>query len=135
MAKRIQIVVATTGGAGVSAGTGRAGIPGGMARLLGVQVDYNAAAPATSDLVLTAVIGGVTKTVLTLTNVNTDFPMQQVMELAVDELGAQIDDAAGPPEIEAHWVHPIVQGDLIVTLAQFDDLDPAATVDVVLELI
>ncbi len=125
--KRFSIVVNTTGGAGVSAGNTRVGVPNG--RLIAVEVDYHASAPGTTDLTLTSEAGGVTRTLLTLTDRNTDLPLQEIMVPAMDEVGTVLGNNDHP-----NHSHPIVQGNLVATIAQSDDLTPAATVVVYVDV-
>lgn len=128
--KRVQVVVNTTGGAGVATGDGRVAVPGGVARLVGLQVDYDGAAPATTDVTITAEIPSVVKTLLTLTNRNTDLPMSQVTEALVDDVGVDVVNTESP-----NLGLPICQGNLVVAVAQSDALTSAVTVDALFEVI
>lgn len=92
-------------------GSGRIGVPFG--RLVGVQVNYGGTVPATCDVTLAAVADGVTKTLLTLTDRNTDLALATVHEAGLDNVGAAV--AAGK---NAELVVPVVGGNLTVTVAQ-----------------
>jgi len=121
-----SVEVTTTGGAGVAAGAGSVGIPHG--KLVGVQVDYKGM-PATTDVTLKCKTGGVEKTLLTLTDKNTDIPLQTIHEAGLDSLGVAV--AAGK---NAELVDPVVGGQLTVDVAQADAGAPAVVVSFVLEV-
>ena len=127
--KRIQIAANTTGAGGAATGAGRAGVPGGIARLVGLQVDYHADAPAGTDVTITSQIGGVTKTLLTLTDRNADLPMTKITEALLDDVGVAVANTENP-----NLGLPICQGELVVDVAQADALTPAVTVDAVFEV-
>lgn len=102
----------TTGAPGAATGSDRRGVPYGILRA--VQVLYNGQ-PATTDVTLTCVLDGVTKTILTLTNKNTNFPLQSVYEAGKDNLGVSV--VAGK---NAELVLPLVGGELVGEVADGD---------------
>lgn len=122
--KRIRIEVNTTGGAGAATGAGRAGVPGGIARLVGLQVDYHADAPAGTDVTITSEVDGDVKTLLTLTDRNADLPMTKITEALLDPVGVAVANTESP-----NLGFPICQGNLVVDVAQADALTPAVTVE------
>lgn len=67
----IKLAVNTAGSAGSASGDNTTAIRGIKGALMSVRFDYHASAPATTDLTLTE-IGGAGRTLLTLTNINTD---------------------------------------------------------------
>jgi hypothetical protein len=123
--KLTPAVVDTAGLAGSATGTAKIGVPGfsGPARLVALGVAYHAAAPATTDVVVSAT-APIAKTLLTLTDRNTDLPLAQVTEASIDGAGAD----------RADYRRPIVAGEIEVTVAQCDPLDGAVTVEAVVEL-
>ncbi len=125
--KRLTFEIDTTGGAGVSAGSNRVGVPNG--RLIAVGIAYHASAPATCDFVLTCEDGVTTRTLLTLTDRNTNLPLQELMNRPMDEVGADLADSLDSP----NYVHPVVAGNIVGTIAQSDDLTPTVTVEVWVE--
>ena len=125
--KRLDaIAVTTTGGNDVATGSGSVEIPGGMARLVGLAIDYHGSAPAGTDVVVKCTLP-VEKTVLTKSNNNTDVPLAQVTEVEVDNVGA---DRASPATRS-----PLVMGSLTVDVAQCDALTDAVTVFAVIEVL
>lgn len=119
----IAVIRVTTTGAG-GAATGEATMdPGKLlqganrtAFLWSLHVDYNAAAPGTTDLVVKEV-GGLGRTLLTLTNKNTDgvyYPRFTVHK--ADGTDRDTAEAA------------VLEGPLKVEVAQCDALDPAVVV-------
>lgn len=121
--KRVRIEVNTTGADDAATGNERAGVPGGIARLVGLQVDYHADAPAGTDVVITSEVDGMVKTLLTLTDRNADLPMTKVTEPLVDDVGVDVVNTESP-----NLGLPICQGNLVVDVAQADALSPAVTV-------
>lgn len=121
--KRIRIEVNTTGADDAATGAGRAGVPGGIARLVGLQVDYHADVPAGTDVVITSEVDGTVKTLLTLTDRNADLPMQKITEALVTPTGGAVANTENP-----NLGLPICQGSLVVDVAQADALTPAVTV-------
>ena len=117
------VKLTTSGGAGVSAASAQVGVPAGV--LVGVQVNYHGSAPATTDVTITHVADGVSKTVLTLTNNNTDKGMLSPLEQAVDNAGAAL---AG------QYVNPGVFGRFQVDVAQCNDLTDAVKVTFLFEV-
>ena len=106
--------VTTTGGAGVSAGSGTSHELFGY--LESIYVDYHASAPATTDVTIAfATRGG---NILVLTNTNTDglyCPVKQAC------------DAAGAAVAGAYLNHVLNQP-ISVSVAQCDDLTDAVVV-------
>jgi hypothetical protein len=84
------IAVTTTGGGG---GTGT-GNPTGV--LAGIALNFHGSAAAGTDVTITRNVGGVSQTLLALTNVNTDgvYNPQSAMHLASD--GSVITDMYAP---------------------------------------
>ncbi len=124
--KRLDpIVVDTVGGAGVATGSGQIALPDGMTRLVGITIGYDGTAPASTDVTVKCTLP-VEKTLLTLTDNATDFPMSQITEPEVDETGS--DRAA--PATKSPWV----MGQLTVDVAQCNALTAAVTVLCVVEL-
>jgi len=119
----VVIPVTTTGGAGVSAGTNRAGIPNGFLR--GLKVDYHASAPATTDVTITASGPGGEQTLYSKLDSNTDFPMRPIK---VPVYGTDGNAITG--EYEA----PVVSDMVTVNVAQSNNLAPAVTVTLVIEV-
>ena len=105
--KTYRLPVVLTGGAGAASGNFRKSVPHGVIRA--IQVNYDGQ-PGTCDVTLTCVFAGITKTILTLTNSNTDFPLAKVFEAGKDNVGADV--AAGKV---GELVEPEVAGELIVT--------------------
>ena len=89
-------------------GTKRQGVPFGILR--SVQIKYDGQ-PAGCDVVLSCVLDGVTKTILTRINTNTDFPIQSVFEPGKDNVGDDV--GAGK---NAELVLPIVTSMLRVVV-------------------
>jgi hypothetical protein len=121
MYRVMQIPVTTTGLAGAAVGTGTVGLPWG--KLVALAVNWDGAAPITSDITVEANLPvGVAKTLYAKDNSATDVPLIQPRVLAQDDAGDDIADV---------YVEPLVGGHLLVTVAQCDELDPAVTVTVV----
>jgi hypothetical protein len=116
----LVIPVTTTGSAGSAAGTADSATPV-RGTIQGIALDYDGAAPATTDVTITEV-GGLGRTILTLTNVNADgiyFPQQQIS-----------DNAGVAKTFYAPFY--IDWQKIRVTVAQADALAPAVTVSIVL---
>lgn len=109
MAIRSYRVNVSTDGAGD--GSGRVGIPHG--RLVGIQINFSGSAAVGSDTTLASVLDGVTKTLLTLTDVNTDVPLAALTEALKDNVGADVVNTENP-----NLGLPMVGGNLTVTVAQ-----------------
>ncbi len=120
------IVIDTVGGDGVAVGSGLTGIPDGMVRLVGIAVDYHGSAPGTTDVTIKCTLP-VTKTVLTLTDNATDFPMSQVTEVEVDETGS----GRATPATR----YPLIMGNLTVDVAQCNALTTAVTISAIIEIL
>lgn len=119
--KRINLPITTTGSAGSAAGSATAGVPGGVARLIAVDIDFNASAPATTDTTIAADRG----TILTVTNSATDktfYPRVPVQVAAGTDLAGRGEEP------------PIVEGTVTVSLAGSNALDPAATVGLIFDV-
>ena len=124
--RRLEAVkVITTGGAGVATGSASVPIPSGIVRLVSLAVDYDGGAPATTDVTVKCSLP-VEKTVLTLTNRNTDLPLAQVTEAEVDQVGVDRVTPATKPQL--------IMGRLIVDVAQCDALTDAVVVSAVVEI-
>lgn len=108
------VAVNTTGSAGSAAGTGD--FPHVDGTITYVQCDWNASAPATSDVTLTEADGAL-RTLLTKSNSATD---------AIFYPAAQLQDNAGTSV--TFYAPFYVCGRLRVTIAQCDALAPALTV-------
>lgn len=119
--RQYQIPVTTTGSAGAATGTASQSVQAG--RIVGIAVVLNGA-PATTDVTITEVIGGLTRTLLTLTNVSAsrdDLPLV----LGQDGTGA---------DITGQYVPQILFGGLLtVSVAQSDAGAPILTVIVIVE--
>ena len=127
--KIVTVKVTTTGGAGVAVGSAESGVPGGIARLLSYSIKYTSQ-PVTTDVTLTAEeTSGVTKTLATISNANTDLAQRQPLEAAVDNLGVDVANTENP-----NLVSPIVTGNLKVDVAQGDAATDAVEVRFVLEV-
>ena len=124
--KTYRLPVVMTGADGAASGDFRKSVAHGVIRA--IQVDYNDQ-PATCDVVLTCVFAGVTKTVLTLTDANTDFPLAKVFEAGKDNLGSDV--AAGKV---GELVEPEVAGELVATVAQGDAGAPGVVVTALVDL-
>lgn len=119
--KRVNLPITTTGSAGSATGSATTGVPGGVARLVAVDIDFHASTPATADTTVAADRG----TVLTVTNSATDktyYPRVPVQSAA----GADIAGRGEEP--------PIVEGTVTVSLAGADALATAATVGLIFEV-
>lgn len=110
------ITVTTTGSAGSA--TGSATIPAVFGQVVAAGVNYTGQ-PATVDVTVTFVgEHGVETDILTITSANTDIPIQNLANDAIDNAGAA--ETALP-------VGPYVGGDIRIDVAQGD---PAGTVAV-----
>ena len=119
------IKVTTTGDAGEATGSASVGIPGGVCRLLALSVKYATGAPATTDVTVTCTLP-LAKTLLTLTNRNTDLPLAQITEVEKDVNGADRASPATKPQL--------VAGVLTVNVAQCNALVDAVIVTAVVEV-
>lgn len=119
------IKVTTTGGAGVATGAGRIGIS--PARLAGIQVDYTSQ-PATTDVTVKCVFAGITKTLLTLTNANTDVPLRSITEVLFTDVNVAVPVTESP-----NRGLPIVGGEIVVDVAQGDAATDGVKVTLLLE--
>tara|TARA_Y100000310_G_scaffold171619_3_gene171823 strand:+ start:75 stop:449 length:375 start_codon:yes stop_codon:yes gene_type:complete len=114
---RHKVPIATTGSAGSASGSGLLAIP--PSELLALYFDFNASAPGTLDTTITAIGGDeADRTILTLTNVNTD-AWYRPKEQDHDSAGAAITGA---------YKHPVIHNNLLIELAQADALSPCVTV-------
>jgi hypothetical protein len=112
--KAFQLNCTPVGGAGVATVVVTQKVPAGQ--LIGVQVNYTTQ-PATTDVTIKSTgEGGVQKTLLTLTNRNTDLPMATIGEPMLDSAGATLADTTKNPNIAL----PAVAGSIEVTVAQGD---------------
>ena len=109
-----QIVIATTGGAGVSAGSQDTIPINGF--LLDVFIDYNTAAPATTDVTISDPVFG---DLVVKSNNATDCKVAPREELC---------DAAAA-DVGLYDLIPINSA-LTVSVAESDDLDPCVTVTI-----
>lgn len=119
--KAIPLVVTTTGSAGSASGGAMEPIPGGFGRVVAVDVDFHASAPATTDVTLTAA----GRTILAVTNSATDktyYPRHAVQTSAGADIASRNEEA------------PVAFDDLTVAVVQSNALDPAVTVTVILEI-
>lgn len=82
-----KVAVTTTGSAGSATGTGYSGSINGL--LLGVYLDYNASAPATTDVTISTNVTAHGGTILTVSNNNSD-GFYPVRVQAVDNTGTAI---------------------------------------------
>lgn len=114
----VLLKVNTTGGAGVSAGTATSEPITGF--IEDVFIDYDAAAPATTDLNIKE-NGSLGRTLFTFTNNKTDKTFSPRV-LKQDATGADITGVYGRIFLAGVT--------LTVTLAQCDDLSPAVAVHV-----
>jgi len=115
--RQISIPVNTTGVAGSATGSVDAGIDWG--ELEGLSIDYNAACPATADLIVSCVLpGGAVKTLYSKSNSNTDVPLFTPSETLKDSSGTATTTLR----------KPLIGGMLKVDIAQADPLTPAVTV-------
>ena len=129
--KVVRIAVTTTGVNGAAVGDALAGIPGGIAELLGYDVKYTSQ-PGTVDVTLTAEQpNGVTKTLETLTSQNTNLAVRRPLEAAVDATGVDVADTTKSPNL----VPPLVFGQLKVDVKQGDAATDAVVVSFVLNLL
>jgi len=120
----LQVPVTTTGVPGSGVGTGTVGLPWG--RLVALAIDWDGAAPGTSDIVVSAILPvGAAKVLYTKANSAADVPLIQTRVLAKDSAGVDIAGA---------YVEPVIGGHLLVTVADCDALDPAVTVTLVIEV-
>lgn len=122
------IHVNTTGGAGVSAGTGTVGIPMGM--LAAIAVDFSSGQPAgTCDITVSCKMpDATTKTLLSRTNTATDIALHTPTEPLYTTAGVAV----------ANTEHPNLQrifvgGMISAVIAQGNDATDAAIVTVVIE--
>lgn len=119
MIRRHVIKIASTGSAGSASGSGTLALS--PFELLGLFIDYNASAPATTDVTFTAIGGDeADRTVLTVSNNATDawyFPKEQ-------------DDDSSASPITGSYSHPVIHRGLLVEIAQADALSPCITVTV-----
>lgn len=115
----ISLDVTTTGSAGSASGTTDPAVAGTYGHLVGAWIDYRGQ-PATADLVVKETINGTARTLVTLTNQNTDrawYPMT----LGQDGTGANL---------TAIYIEgiPLFGGLLTAEIAQGDAAAPAARV-------
>jgi hypothetical protein len=122
---RLSIPVDTVGGDGAAVGSARVGIPGGIAKLIGLAVAYDPAAPASTNVVVTCTLP-VTKTLLTLAASATDLPLSQPTELEVDTVSANRAEPATKPQL--------ISGELVVDVDSSDELAEAVVVTAVIEI-
>jgi hypothetical protein len=124
---RLETIKVTTAGVGpgVATGSGRAGVPGGIVRLIALAVDYDPTCPGTTDVVITCTLP-VPKTLLTLTNNNADFPLAQITEVEKDTVGADRATPATKPQL--------VCGELVVNVAGCDVIADAVIVTALVEV-
>lgn len=113
-----QVAVNTTGSAGVAAGVGTTDPFTGM--VLGIMLDYNASAPATTDLTVTGAATGFSY--FANTNVNTDGYVVPAL-FSVDLAGTALTSDVTPRN------YCVGEG-LTFTLAQCNALTPALTATV-----
>lgn len=108
-----KVAVTTTGSAGSATGSGTSELISGY--LLDVYLDFNASAPATSDVTLAyATRGG---NILVASNGNTD-ALHQPLKQASDAAGAAITGVYNPY---------VLDDKVTVSVAQCDALAPAVT--------
>lgn len=109
-----SVAVTTTGGAGVSAGSGHTDALHGF--LLDVYLDYHASAPATTDVTISYAGNG--GNVLVVTSSNTD---------VLHAPRKQLSDSAAAAITDGYDCYAL-NGALNVAVAQSDDLAPSVTV-------
>jgi hypothetical protein len=121
MLKSHKLTVDTTGAAGLATGSADTGevIRG---RIIRIDVDYNAAAPATTDLTITEKSALLPKTLVSLPNTNADTTIYPAFQLT-DETGTGV----------AEYESVAVNDYLTVALDQCDALTPAITVEIFYE--
>lgn len=119
----MSLAVSTAGAAGSAVGSASGGVV--TSRLLSVGVKYHASAPATTDVVVKCISPSGTKTILTLTNNNTNKPPMVVNEGLVDSSGAAVADSVALP---------IISGAISVEVAGCDALTAAVVVTLVFEV-
>lgn len=130
MARRMfKVPITTTGVAGSAVGSARILIPGGWGTILGVGVDYNAAAPATTDLTLKSSVDGYETTHLTLTDRSADLPFSPLLAPAIDSTGATVANTENP-----NLVVPRCFGELLIDIAECDAFAEAAVVRVLIDV-
>ena len=121
MLKSHKLTVNTTGAAGLATGAADTGavIRG---RIVRIDIDYNPAAPATTDLTIVEKSTLLPKTLVNLANTNTDTTVYPAFQLT-DETGTGVAEYQSVP----------VNDYLTVALDQCDPLSPAVTVEIFYE--
>lgn len=116
------------GGAGISAGQATIPVPMGLARFAGMDLDFDATAPAlTTDVsVVSGDPAGIAQTLYAKANSVTDVPFSQFKQQCVDAAGVLI---AGVYE------YPLVKGEVKVIISQCNDLAEAVKGNLVFEII
>lgn len=110
--------VTTTGSAGSATGTATTDVLRGF--IGAIEIDYNASAPATTDVTF-AEAAGLGRTLLTVSNNNTDgFYYPSVL----------LDDASAADTTA--YVTAYIEGKLTISVAQADALDPCVTVKIMM---
>lgn len=122
-AEKHIIKIATAGSAGAATGSGILALP--PCEWLAAYLDYNASAPATTDVTFTA-IGGDQADIASLTVTSTAtnawyFP------------GEQMDDSSASA-ITGAYKHPVIHNNLLIEIAQADALSPCLTVTVLVRV-
>lgn len=121
--QEVKIAVTTTGSAGAAMGDTDSSIPL-SGYLLGFRVDYHASAPATTDVVITAILptGYPADTLFTASNNNTDIPYRPIQREIYDDSNT----ATG-----LYSLIPLSNHRIKVTVNEADALDPCVTVWVI----
>jgi hypothetical protein len=96
------------------------GVSPGVVR--GIQVKYEDDSYGGSDVEIVNELAGVVRPLLTLTNQSTDFPLQPVVRVVVDETGSDTTEYAAPT----------VNGHIEITVTEAEP-DSKITVTVVVE--
>ena len=120
--KTVTLKCDTVGGAGAAVGSADCGCPTG--RVSGVQVKYNGACPATTNVNLSAVLDGQTKKVFEVLADNTDIPLQAVCE-----------EPMTPNMVTIGYVPLIVAGRFILSVTDCDELTDAVEVILILDIL
>lgn len=90
-------------------------IPVKAGKLIGIAVKYTTQ-PNTTDVTIKNTLNGVSKTMLTLTNANTNLPLSSLGEPMLNNVGAALADTTKSP----NTVEPTVGGTIDIVVAQGD---------------
>lgn len=114
--------VTTTGSAGTATGESSLALP--IGRLVGLYLNFHASAPSTTDTIISSPGNPASKTILTLTNINTDawyFPKEQ-------------DDNDVGAAVSGSYSDPLIHSNLLIALAQADALTDALEATIYLDV-